>query len=141
MEEMNKIRARKEIPESDKWAIEDLYANEELWEADLQAVAAKEKELTAFAGHLGDSGETLYNFLYMEEMNNITASRVANYCMRRADEDTRDAHFQELVGKFISVVVNMNAATSFSTPEIMGISDETLDVPYRSHPGSRRRCP
>ena len=138
MEEMNKIRARKEIPEADKWAIEDLYANEALWEADLQAVAAKEKELVAFAGHLGESAEQLYNFLYMEEMNNITASRVANYCMRRADEDTRDAHFQELVGKFISVVVNMNAATSFSTPEIMGISDETLDGFYKAHPPLER---
>ena len=50
MEELNKIRARVEIPEADKWAVEDLYTSEELWEADLQAVAAKEKELIAFAG-------------------------------------------------------------------------------------------
>ena len=138
MEELNKIRARVEIPEADKWAVEDLYTSEELWEADLQAVAAKEKELIAFAGHLGDSAETLYNFLYMDEMNSMLAGRVANYCMRRADEDTRNAHFQELVGKFISVAVALNAATSFSTPEIMNISDEALDGFYKAYPPLER---
>ncbi len=138
MEELNKIRAREEIPEADKWGVEDLYTSEELWEADLQAVAAKEKELIAFAGHLGDSAETLYNFLYMDEMNSMLAGRVANYCMRRADEDTRNAHFQELVGKFISVAVALNAATSFSTPEIMNISDEALDGFYKAYPPLER---
>ncbi len=138
MDELNKVRSRDEIPESDKWAIEDLYAKEELWEADLQAVTEKEKELTAFAGHLGESAQTLYNFLYMDEMNNMKAGRVANYCMRRADEDTRNAHFQALTGKFISVAVALNAATSFATPEIMAISDETLDGFYKAYPPLER---
>jgi len=138
MEELNRIRSREEIPAEDKWAVEDLYENEALWEADLREIAEKEKELTAFAGHLGDSGESLYNFLYLDEMNNMKAGRVAVYCMRRADEDTRNAHFQELTGKFISVAVALNAATSFATPEIMGISDEQLEKFYKEHPPLER---
>ncbi len=138
MEEINQIKSREEIPAEDKWAVEDLYATDAHWEADLQEIAAKEQELTAFAGHLGDSGETLYNFLYMDEMNNMKAGRVANYCMRRADEDTRNSLYQELTGKFISVAVALNAATSFATPEIMGISDEQLEVFYKEYPALER---
>ena len=33
--EENKIRQRSEIPEEDKWAIEDIYPSDEAWEADL----------------------------------------------------------------------------------------------------------
>jgi hypothetical protein len=34
--EENKIRQRSEIPVEDKWAIEDLYATDAAWEAELE---------------------------------------------------------------------------------------------------------
>ena len=37
--EENKIRQRHEIPAEDKWAIEDLYATDEAWEAELATLA------------------------------------------------------------------------------------------------------
>ena len=36
MEEIKKIPERTEIEEQYKWAIHDIYASDELWEADLQ---------------------------------------------------------------------------------------------------------
>ena len=138
MEDTNKLRSRDEIPAEDKWAIEDLYATDELWEEDLAALAALQPKLEAFAGHLGDSGETLYDFLYTSEMTNFKASRLANYCMRRSDEDTRKAEYQAMTGKFISIAVGLDAATSFETPEIMAITDETLGRFYAQCPQLER---
>ena len=37
--EENKIRQRHEIPEEDKWAIEDLYATDAAWEEELKTIA------------------------------------------------------------------------------------------------------
>ena len=52
--------------------------------------------------------------------------------MRKADEDTREAKYQAMRGKFMSVAVGMSAATSFETPEIMAIEDEAMERFYHA---------
>ena len=138
MEETNRIRERKEIPEKDKWALEDLYATDAAWEAELSTLAGDQTYLASFAGKLAESAETLYAYLERMEQLNVKADRLGNYCMRRADEDTRNAAYQAMQGKFMSVIVSLSAATSFDTPEIMAVSDETMDGFYASCPKLER---
>lgn len=138
MEEIKKIPARSEIPNEDKWATEDLFATDEAWEETLAAITEKGKSLAAYAGKLGESGESLLSFLALMERIEAEVELIANYCMRKADEDTRVAKYQEMVGRFMTAMVALNAATSFETPEIMSISDETLDGFYAACPGLER---
>lgn len=138
MDEGKKIRNREEIPEADKWAIEDLYATEAEWEAALQTVEEDRMYLSSFAGKLTENPQNLYAYLYRSEQLHVKADRLGNYCMRRADEDTRNAACQAMQGRFMSVFVALGAATSFDTPEIMGISDEQLESFYRDCPELER---
>ena len=138
MEETTKIRKRSEIPVEDTWALEDLYISDEAWEQELATLAEDEKVLTAYAGKLGESAQNLYCYMEKTEAVNAKAELLGNYCMRKADQDTREAVYQAMVGKFMSVVVGLSAATSFETPEIMAISDETLDGFYASYPALER---
>lgn len=138
MEQAKKIPQRSEIAPEDKWAIEDLYPTDEAWEQDLTALEEEREKLSAFAGRLGESGETLYEYLYQAEMANVRADRLGNYCMRRGDEDTRNPVYQAMTGKFISAAVALSAACSFDTPEIMAIPDETLEGFYRNCPELER---
>ena len=138
MEQTNKIRNREEIPARDKWAIEDLYASDELWEAELATLADDQAVLETYAGRLSESGETLYAYLEKTEQVNVKGEKLGNYCMRKADEDTRNATYQAMTGKFIGVVVALSAATSFETPEIMAISDEQLEGFYAACPKLER---
>ena len=138
MDDAKRIRSRQEIPEEDKWAIEDLYASEADWEADLNTVAEDEKTLASYAGKLAESPETLCAYLSLSEALHVKADRLGNYCMRRADEDTRNAACQAMQGRFMSVFVALGAATSFDTPEIMAIPDEVLEQFYRDHPPLER---
>ena len=95
MAEATKIRKRSEIPVEDTWAIEDLFASDEAWEQALNELAQQKDELAAFAGHLGESGENLLAYLTkMEQGNSVLGSRLANYCMRRSDVDTRNATYR-----------------------------------------------
>ena len=137
MDEMKRIRSREEIPEEDKWAIEDLYATDADWEEDLKTVAEDQEYLASFAGKLSDPRK-LYDYLHRSEQLNTKADRLGNYCMRKADEDTRNATYQAMQGKFMSVFVALGAATSFDTPEIMAISDEDMDRFYASCPELER---
>ncbi len=138
MELDNKPRSRAEIPEESKWAIEDLYATDEAWEQAFAQIAQDQQELAAFAGKLGESGETLCAYLTKYEQTSAKLELLGNYCMRRADEDTRSAAYQAMTGRFMQGYVALGAACSFDTPEILAIPDETLDAFYAACPGLSR---
>ncbi len=138
MAEITKIRKRSEIPVEDTWAVEDMYANDAAWEAELQTLDADKQLLSSFAGHLAESGEKLYQYLQNMERVDAKVELLANYAMRCADVDTRNATYQAMSGKFWSVVVSLSAACSFETPEILSISDETLEGFYAACPELER---
>ena len=142
MEDTSKIRKRSEIAVEDTWATEDLYPTDEAWEKELATLEEDKQKLESYAGSLGRSGDTLFAYLQSTEQTNVKAKRLANYCMRKSDEDTRDAHYQAMTGKFVSMAVALDAATSFETPEIMAINDETLNSFYAVCPQLERyrRC-
>ena len=134
----NKIKNRSEIPVEDTWATEDLFVSDEAWEQELATLDDDKKELAAYAGRLAENGETLLAYLTGMEKVNEKAHMLGNYTMRKADVDTRDAKYQAMTGKFMGVVVGLKAATSFETPEIMAISDETLEGFYKACPQLER---
>ena len=138
MEETKKIPQRSELPVEDTWATEDMYASDEAWEAELASLDAAKEQIASFAGKLGESAQTLVAYLELMENTNSKGELLANYCMRKSDEDTRNAVYQAMVGKFMSVVVALNAAGSFETPEIMAISDEALEGFYAAEPKLER---
>lgn len=132
------IRARDQIPQEDTWALEDLYPSDESWEQALSALTARQAEAAAFAGKLGESGETLCAFLHLVEDVDGQSELLANYAMRKADQDTRNATYQAMVGKLMGVLTAVGTAFSFATPEIMAIPEETLEGFYKAAPGLER---
>ena len=138
MEDLNVIRQRSEIPVEDTWAIEDLYATDDAWRETLATLEKDKQKLTSFAGKLGQSGQNLYDYLSVCEQTNVKANRLANYCMRKSDEDTRNSAYQAMTGEFVGIAVALNSATSFETPEIMAIDDAALEAFYKDCPDLER---
>ena len=138
MEEIKKIPQRSEIPQEDKWAIEDLYPTDEAWEEELATVAEDAKVLASYAGRLSESGKVLCEYLTKMEQVGAKGELLGNYCMRKSDEDTRVAKYQAMVGSFMSAYIGLQAATSFETPEIMDIDEDKLNAFYAQEPGLER---
>lgn len=138
MDQEKRIRERSEIPVEDTWATEDLFATEEAWETEFATLEDAKTYLSSFAGRLSESGESLFAFLQAMEKTNCKIRDLANYVMRKADEDTRDAYYQGQTGKLMSALVSLSSATSFETPEIMAIPDEKLAAFYIDCPGLER---
>ncbi len=132
------IRERKDIPLKDTWALEDLYAPDADWEKALARMQARMPELSEFEGKLAQNGQTLCAFLALLEELDTQAESLGNYAMRRGDQDTRDANYQAMNGKFISAVTELSAGLSFATPEIMSIPEESLDCFYADCPRLER---
>ena len=137
MSEMKKIWKREEIPVEHTWATEDLYASDALWEEDLAVMIEDGKHLASFAGKLSNA-EDLYAFLHADEMADLRVGRLAGYCMRKGDEDTRNPVYQAMTGKFRSIMVKIGSDCSFATPELMAISDEDLERFYAEKPELER---
>ncbi|MBE6982947.1 MAG: oligoendopeptidase F [Ruminococcaceae bacterium] len=133
-----KMRKRCEVPVEETWATEDMYVSDEAWEAELATLKADKDALAAYAGKLGESGETLCAYLTLMEKVDEKGSLLANYCMRKSDEDTRNAFYQAMSGKFMSEIVALGTACSFETPEIMAIEDEKLEQFYKDCPTLER---
>ena len=134
----DQIKKREELEMKDTWATEDLFASDVAWEEALIELQQDKEKLVAFAGHLGESGQTLLDYLTLMEDSNERAGLLANYAMRKSDEDTRNAVYQAMTGRLMSIIVDLGAATSFETPEIMSIDDATLDRFYANCPGLDR---
>ena len=134
----NAIRERYEIPEKDKWAVEDLFPSDEAWAQELATIPADREKLASFAGKLGESAQQLYTYLDLMEKVTVKGSLLANYAMRQSDVDTRVAKYQAMVGQFMTEQVALNAATSFETPEILAITDEQLEAFYAAEPKLER---
>lgn len=132
--EMKIIPKRSEIKIEDTWAVEDLYKSDEAWKEDYNKTKELPKEISEYKGKLGESGASLYEYLkFMDEVQCIV-ERLAHYAMRKSDEDTGLSTYQEMKGQFMSLNVAINSATSFDTPEILEIPEETLEGFYKAEP-------
>ena len=132
------FKNRNDIPLKDRWATEDLYASDELWEQELERMIACGKEMAGYAGKLGQDAKTLLEYMQKLEDIQVLSAQLSNYAQRKGDEDTRVAAYQAMVSKFSSAFVELSASTSFETPEIMAISDEQMEQFYAQEPGLER---
>ena len=132
--ETNKIPARADVPEKDKWAIQDLFATDDDWRAAL----AKAKEfilrITAFRGRLAESGAVLLSFFRLDDEISLAFDALVHYAQRRSDEDTRVAAYQEMVSQVTRFAVEIQSAAAFETPELLAISDEDMNRLYAEAP-------
>ena len=131
----NKIPTREEIPQEYTWNTADLFPSDEAWEAELEAAQTEGRKVPDYAGRLGESGETLLAFLKADDALSVRFSALANYAMRKSDQDTRNPKYQALMGRLMAVMAEMNRLSAFVTPELMAIPDEKMEGFYAQAPG------
>ena len=129
-----KIPVRSEADPKYTWALEDVYANNDLWKADLEKARALPEQLAAYKGHLGDSAQKLLEFLQLGDSISVLFDALYGYAQRRSDEDTANSLYQGMTSQAMSAMVAVDAASSFETPELLAIPDETLEQFYKDEP-------
>ena len=134
MTDMKKIPERSQVPVEDTWNLADIYHSDEAWQQDLEATRALAQKLPGYAGRLGESAHTLYEYVELEQQVGEHLTELANYAQRKGDQDTRGAENQALVGKVMSLYVEISSALAFETPELLKIPQETLEQFYRDEP-------
>ncbi len=128
------IKKRNEIPEEDTWDLSDIFASDEMWQKEYEALKAYPEKISAFEGKLGESAENLLAFFELDDELNVRLQKLQGYACCKSDEDVGNNFYQDLRGKAMNTIVELSSTAAFSTPEIMAIPEETLDSFYKTEP-------
>ncbi|MBP2634412.1 MAG: pepF1 [Firmicutes bacterium] len=120
------LPARDQIQSDYKWQVEDIYASEELWQADFDKIKTALPKLAEYKETLSHSASRLAACLELRDELNIMAGKLFAYARLHRDENTANAKYQALVGKTESLLAELGAASAFIEPEIIGIPDTML---------------
>jgi len=134
----NRIPERSELDPKYMWHIEDLFASDDAWQEDFERFQARLPQAQAFAGHLGESAQTLFDYLDYQEKTNVLLENLFHYAEHKGDEDTRVAAYQNMNGQIMGAYVAYLSATAYDTPEILAIPDEKLEAFYAEKPELER---
>ncbi|MGJ9383846.1 oligoendopeptidase F [Salipaludibacillus sp. CF4.18] len=123
---MNAFNSRQEVPEKEKWNLNDIYSSLEEWEQDYDKIEKLTEELHTFDGKIED-GNDLYDYLHKEEIVESLFGKVFVFAKLSGDIDTRETLAQSLTEKASQLGVKISAATSFFTPFLLGLDKSTLE--------------
>ncbi len=129
-----RIPQRCDIPEKDKWAIEDIYPTDAAWEQDLAKARGYAEKIASYKGLLSTDSAKLLEYLRLDDDMTVVLEALVNYAQRRNDEDTRDAKYQDMVSRMEMLFVDISGASAFVTPELLSIDDETMERFFREQP-------
>ena len=132
--ENDRIWKREEVPEEFTWKLEDMYAGDEAWQAECEALQSFPERVAAFKGRLAESAETLLEYLRLEDEISLRLSKLHCYASCKSDQDTGNARYQQMRGQAMSVYVAISSAGAFAAPEIMALDQDRLNLFYVAQP-------
>lgn len=126
MEEGKELKKREDIPQQDKWKVEKIYENTDMWEKDFQTLKDMVPELLKYVGKLED-GKKLLQYLKLDEKISRLAGKLAVYAHLRSDEDTTNTKFQGLRDKIYAYIAEISSAQAFFVPELLSIPEGSIE--------------
>lgn len=125
------LKKRSEIAQEYKWKIEDLFADDTQWQKEVEEIKKLKETLKGYQGKLGESAETLYAYLSLSDKLDQLMERVYVYANQKSHEDTGNSVYQDLSDKATNLMMEVNSALSFATPELIKIPEETVKAFYQ----------
>ncbi len=124
---MAELKERRETDEKYKWGLEDIFENNEAWEAATVRVAELAERFFAMRGTLGKNAEQLLSSLELsDEIDALLLSVNAYACMRR-DEDNENAKYRAMADRAGDIASEIGAKCSFACPELIALGRERIE--------------
>ena len=119
---------RSEIDAKYKWKLEDIFADNEAWEAEFAEVAAMLPALSALKEHIADNVDTMRDGLQKIDRASWMLERLFVYARMRRDEDSADSVYQGLASRAQNLAVRLSGALSFLDPLLLSLDEQTLSA-------------
>jgi oligoendopeptidase F len=121
------LKKRSDVENKYKWAIEDMFANEEDWKKEYAQTKDLIPVISGYQGRLAESAEVLLEFYKLNDEVSKHMERVYVYANQKYHEDTSEGTYQGFSNQAANLSVQISSALSFMVPEILSIPEETLN--------------
>ena len=108
------------------WDLTTIFKSDEAFEEAFKSIEAKIGEEEKFKGHLGESAETLYEALSLEDELGTKLEKVYVYAHLKQDQDTANDKYTGLEARAHQLVIKYSSAMSFLVPEILQLDEATI---------------
>ena len=132
---MDKLPLRSEIDAADKWRLEDLYENDDIWEKDFKKVSKLCEKPKEYKGRLAESGEILLECYKLQEKISMTLEKLYVYARMRKDEDNVIAKYQEMASRIEVLITQFQAEMAFFEPELLAVGKKKIMKFLKETPG------
>ncbi len=120
------ISERKDMDAAYMWRLEDIFPDDAHWEESFKWVEQEMQKLEGYRMRLGESAQTLYDFLTFSDALEERMSAVYVYANMKSHQDMRDMEYQEMSSRASSLQVSYMSASAFVSPELLDIPEETI---------------
>lgn len=125
---------RKDIPVEYTWKIDDLYANDDAWRADKDAVVALIAKVDDMQKSWTASSANMIAMLDLITEINIKSGVLYGYSSHQGAADIGDVKFQKMEGELQSIFVNFGAKLSFINPDVLALGKEKFEQYLKEEP-------
>jgi len=121
------LRSREEIPQEDKWRLEDIFATDEEWEKKFKETEKLITLAEKYRGNLDQSPDMFIEGMEWADKLSLNLEDLYTYAKMRRDENNKISLYQGMADRAGMLSVQAGSAMSFIVPEILAIPDERLN--------------
>ena len=128
MSKILRLPKRSQVKAADTWDLSSLCESDQAWEKEFARLDKLIPGYEKFRGKLGESAKTLAECLKFDSDFDRLAEKVGGYAHLKVTEDQAESKYQGMVGRFQNLATRASQAASYIRPEILALSQVTLDA-------------
>lgn len=122
---MEQVKLRNQIEDKYKWDLTPMFASDEKWQGEFDALSAKLPRLDEYAGKL-DCEENILACLKLSDELSASYGELYVYAYQRRDEDAGVAKYCAMCDKVDALGVKLGEKSAYITPELTALDGEFL---------------
>ena len=122
---MEQVKLRNQIEDKYKWDLTPMFASDEKWQEEFDALSAKLPMLDEYAGRL-DCEENILACLKLSDELSASYGELYVYAYQRRDEDAGVAKYCAMCDKVDALGVKLGEKSAYITPELTALAGEFL---------------
>lgn len=117
---------RSEVEKKYLWALEDVYASDDLWEKDYKELDKSVNFVSAYKGKLSDKAKLL-EMLKKSDETEIKLEKLYSYARMRLDQDSSNNFYAGLTDRAQALLVKYSAVGSYINPELCSLDEKYIE--------------
>ena len=131
---MDKLKARSEINELDKWDLTTIYKSDEDFYSDCEVLLKMIDEFKNIKDSMMNCASSLYNVLKKDDEIMILAMKLYMYAHLNKDTETTNTNYQKMYGKIQNISSKYDEIASFMLPTLLKSDYSVIENFYEEEP-------